>query len=66
MLYKLNPNKSIAWKRSYLPSTPSKVHEIISRSNGGFLIAGEVAVTGGRDTQRIGGWLMALSALLKG
>ncbi len=62
VLYKLNSDKSISWKRSYLPSTPSKVHEIVARRNGGFVIAGEVAVSGGQNRQRIGGWLMVLSS----
>ncbi len=62
VLYKLKPNKEIEWKRSLLPSTASKIHKIITRKGGGFIVAGEVAVTGGRNRNRVGGWLMALSA----
>ncbi|MBL4589607.1 MAG: hypothetical protein JKY11_05975 [Alphaproteobacteria bacterium] len=61
VLYKLNDKMKVMWKRSFLPSTPTRIHALITRADGGFLAAGEIAVPGGRKRQRIGGWLMALS-----
>lgn len=62
VIYKLDKSLRIVWKRSFLPTTPSRIHAIKLRRNGGFIVAGEIAVPGGKNRQRIGGWLMALSS----
>ncbi len=61
VVYKLNTKLGETWKRSFLPSTPTKIHALHLRKGGGFLVAGEIAVSGGQNRQRMGGWLMALS-----